>query len=121
MTANLWQSADGAPVDLRLVNYEADLAKGVRRGQKPARVTVDLPDGLVFDCARLLTFAGGPQDIPFERRGNRVTVAVPAFGSYAVVSFADRAKQAVANEAAKQRRAEDRELVKRLAREKDLY
>ena len=121
VTANLWMSAGGASVDLHLVNYDADLAAGVRREAGPLNARVNLPDGFRFDCVRLLRYGHPPTDLEFARTEGSVSVVVPEFGSYAVVSFADRAKLDAANAAAERRRAADREHVMRLAAEKGLY
>lgn len=121
VTANLWLSANGASVDLHLVNYSADLAKNVWEFTGPVEVTVELPQGFEFDTARLSRYGRSPVSMDFKRQGNRVSVKVPSLDSYAVISFADSAKLASANTAANARRAQDRDHVKKLAAEKGLY
>lgn len=121
VTANLWLSSDGASVDLHLVNYGADLTKATWDEMKPLTVAVQLPKGFSFDTARLIGYERPPATLDCKRVGDTVNVTVQPFGSYAVISFAQKSRLDAANEAASKRREQDRREVMRLAKEKNLY
>lgn len=122
VTANLWHSAGGASVDLHLVNYGADLAKGVWHQTGPVTARVTLPAEFQFDTVRLLRFGKPAIDLQnCTVKGGVAMVEAPALESYSVISFARKADLDKANEEAKLRRAEDRAAVRRLAQEKGLY
>lgn len=121
VTANVWLSANGASLDLHLVNYGADLVKGKWNEMKPFKAVLTVPQGFTFDTARLIQYSKEPQELAYTLENGRVSVTVPAFGSYAVISFADKAKLAAANSDAELRRLQDKMNVKSLAATKSLY
>lgn len=121
ITANVWLSVDGSSLDLHLVNYGADLTKGEWNEMKPFKATVTLPQGFNFDTARLIQYSKEPQELHYKIENGRVNVTVPSFGSYAVISFANKAKLSAANSAAQVRRLQDKTSVKSVAASKNMY
>lgn len=119
--ANLWLSADGSSVDLHLVNYGADLKTNTWDAMKPFTATVTLPKGFIFNTARMIQFVKDPVVLKYKTDGNKVTVTVPPFEAYAVISFADQSKLDAANQQAKARREQDKAMVKRIANTKNLH
>jgi hypothetical protein len=118
---NVWSSAGGASVDLHLVNYGADIGKGMWNPVKPFKVSVKLPNEFKPDTVRMLRFGKQPEKLRFTIEKGVASVMVPTFEDYVVVSFAQKSKLEAANAAAQKRREEDKAFVKRLAQEKGLY
>lgn len=133
LKADPWLTCDGASVDVHLVNYGADLVAGVWPERETAsHLVVRLPGGFSYSSIQFLQFGKPAQELKAQASvgvleegadavGQEVTLQVPEFEGYAIVSFQDAAKVGEANRAAAQRRAEDREHVKRVAHEMDLY
>jgi len=121
ISANVWRSAGGASLDVHLVNYGADLDAGVWKPLEQMTVEAELPAGMRFDSVQLLRFGASPRSLEFRRVGDRVRFAVPPFEAYAVVSICDSAAVLRENSDAARRRAVDRDAVRKLAVEKDLY
>ncbi|MEJ5297906.1 MAG: hypothetical protein WHZ52_07715, partial [Armatimonadota bacterium] len=121
VTVNVWRSAGGASLDVHLVNYGADLVRGEWTAAGPVTVRVRIPAGMRVGDARLLQFGAAPREIEVRVQDGWASFTVPSVKGYCLVSLGDRAAILRANREAAERIARDKERVRNLAREKNLY
>ncbi len=121
VTVNVWRSAGGASLDVHLVNYGADLVRGEWTATGPVTVRVRVPTGMRVGDAHLLQFGAAQREIEVRMQDGWASFTVPSVKGYCLVSLGDRAAILRANREAAQRIARDKERVRNLAREKDLY
>lgn len=121
VSVNVWQSCDKKSFDVHLLNYDADVRSESINTVSNVPVRVKLPRSIKLERCVLSQFGQEDQTLEYERDGQWIEVTVPKLEAYAIVSFTDENSIEMARAAAEQRRAADREYVKQIAHQLDLY
>jgi hypothetical protein len=121
VTANVWQSCDGKSFDVHLLNYDADIRSERIQAVSNVPVRVKLPRSVKLARCILSRYGQQDQILDYERDGSWIAVTVPRLEAYAIISFTDEDSIERTRAAAEQRRAADREYVKQISQQLDLY
>jgi hypothetical protein len=121
VTVNVWKSCNGKSFDVHLLNYQVNVRAETIAPASSILVRATLPKSFKVERCVLSQYGQPDQTLAFNRQGEWIEVTVPSLDAYAIVSFTDRDSIEKTKQAAEIRRAQDREYVKRIAHQLNLY